>query len=168
MRSSVRPMGSASRSCRRGAVVVFLWPSHRPIQGGAILTRPFSHGFSAAPPGGAWMRIVQRFLFRGTAHHRADGPHLELPAEFLAAQRALGADPSGRLAILGLGNAGVKRVPLPPRSPWLNAFAERWVQVARWTAEVLPPQGRIKTNVQRERLELSISSAQRRGPMWHS
>jgi putative transposase len=24
--------------------------------------------------------------------------------------------------------AGVKRVPLPPRSPNLNAFAERWVQ----------------------------------------
>jgi transposase InsO family protein len=27
-----------------------------------------------------------------------------------------------------LDDAGVKRVPLPPRSPWLNAFAERWVQ----------------------------------------
>jgi hypothetical protein len=27
-----------------------------------------------------------------------------------------------------LDNAGVKRVPLPPRSPWLNAFAERWIQ----------------------------------------
>jgi transposase InsO family protein len=25
-------------------------------------------------------------------------------------------------------DAGVKRVPLPPRSPWLNAFAERWIQ----------------------------------------
>jgi putative transposase len=24
-----------------------------------------------------------------------------------------------------LADAGVKRVPLPPRSPWLNAFAER-------------------------------------------
>jgi putative transposase len=24
--------------------------------------------------------------------------------------------------------AGVKRVPLPPRSPWLNAYAERWIQ----------------------------------------
>jgi transposase InsO family protein len=27
-----------------------------------------------------------------------------------------------------LGDAGVKRVPLPPKSPWLNAFAERWIQ----------------------------------------
>src|SRR6266516_7246423 len=27
-----------------------------------------------------------------------------------------------------LDDAGVKRVPLPPRSPYLNAFAERWVR----------------------------------------
>jgi putative transposase len=27
-----------------------------------------------------------------------------------------------------LDDAGVKRVPLPPKSPWLNAFAERWSQ----------------------------------------
>ena len=27
-----------------------------------------------------------------------------------------------------LDDAGVKRVPLPPRSPQLNAFAERWVR----------------------------------------
>jgi len=27
-----------------------------------------------------------------------------------------------------LDDAGVKRVPLPPRSPWLNAFSERWIQ----------------------------------------
>ena len=27
-----------------------------------------------------------------------------------------------------LDDAGVKRVPLPPRSPWLKAFAERWIQ----------------------------------------
>jgi putative transposase len=27
-----------------------------------------------------------------------------------------------------LDNAGIKRVPLPPRSPWLNAVAERWIQ----------------------------------------
>jgi transposase InsO family protein len=27
-----------------------------------------------------------------------------------------------------IDNAGVKRLPLPPRSPWLNAFAERWVK----------------------------------------
>ena len=27
-----------------------------------------------------------------------------------------------------LDDAGVTRVPLPPRSPWLNAFAERWMQ----------------------------------------
>ena len=27
-----------------------------------------------------------------------------------------------------LDEAGVTRVPLPPRSPWLNAYAERWIQ----------------------------------------
>jgi transposase InsO family protein len=27
-----------------------------------------------------------------------------------------------------LDEAGVKRVPLPPKSPWLNAYAERWVK----------------------------------------
>jgi transposase InsO family protein len=27
-----------------------------------------------------------------------------------------------------LDDAGVKRVPLPPRSPWLHAFSERWIQ----------------------------------------
>jgi putative transposase len=27
-----------------------------------------------------------------------------------------------------LDDAGVKRVPLPPRSPWLHAYAERWIQ----------------------------------------
>lgn len=65
--------------------------------------------------------------------------------------------------------AGVKRAPLPPRSPWLNAYAERWVKsvkdealsrmilfgenslrhvlseyvehyhAARWAAQILPP-----------------------------
>ena len=25
-------------------------------------------------------------------------------------------------------DAGVKRVTLPPRTPWLNAYAERWIQ----------------------------------------
>jgi transposase InsO family protein len=27
-----------------------------------------------------------------------------------------------------LANVSVKRVPLPPRSPWLNGYAARWVQ----------------------------------------
>jgi putative transposase len=27
-----------------------------------------------------------------------------------------------------LDDAGLKRVLLPPRSPWLNAYAERWIQ----------------------------------------
>jgi transposase InsO family protein len=27
-----------------------------------------------------------------------------------------------------LDEAGIQHVPLPPRSPWLNAFAERWIQ----------------------------------------
>ena len=34
-----------------------------------------------------------------------------------------------------IDNAGVKRVPLPPRSPNLNAFAERWVRSVK--SEVL-------------------------------
>jgi transposase InsO family protein len=33
-----------------------------------------------------------------------------------------------------LDDAGVKRVPLPPRSPWLNAFAERWIQSVKTEA----------------------------------
>jgi transposase InsO family protein len=33
-----------------------------------------------------------------------------------------------------LDNSGVKRVPLPPRSPWLNSFAERWVQSVKTEA----------------------------------
>jgi transposase InsO family protein len=33
-----------------------------------------------------------------------------------------------------LDDAGVKRVPLPPRSPWLNSFAERWVQSVKTEA----------------------------------
>src|SRR5919197_2834105 len=28
-------------------------------------------------------------------------------------------------------DAGVKRVPLPPRTPWLNAYAERWIQAVK-------------------------------------
>ena len=33
-----------------------------------------------------------------------------------------------------LDSSGVKRVPLPPRSPWLNSFAERWVQSVKTEA----------------------------------
>ncbi len=33
-----------------------------------------------------------------------------------------------------LDDSGVKRVPLPPRSPWLNCFAERWVQSVKTEA----------------------------------
>jgi putative transposase len=33
-----------------------------------------------------------------------------------------------------LDDAGVKRVSLPPRSPWLNAFAERWIQSVKTEA----------------------------------
>jgi hypothetical protein len=35
---------------------------------------------------------------------------------------------------LMLDDAGVKRVPLPPRSPWLNAFSERWIQSVKTEA----------------------------------
>ena len=30
-----------------------------------------------------------------------------------------------------LDDAGVKRVPLPPRSPWLHAFAKRWMPTVK-------------------------------------
>ncbi len=33
-----------------------------------------------------------------------------------------------------LDDAGVKRVPLPPRSPWLNSVAERWVKSVKTEA----------------------------------
>jgi transposase InsO family protein len=33
-----------------------------------------------------------------------------------------------------LDDAGVKRLPLPPRSPWLNAYAERWVKSVKGEA----------------------------------
>ena len=33
-----------------------------------------------------------------------------------------------------LDDSGVKRVPLPPQSPWLNSFAERWVQSVKTEA----------------------------------
>jgi transposase InsO family protein len=33
-----------------------------------------------------------------------------------------------------LDNSGVKRVPLPPRSPWLNAYSERWIQSVKTEA----------------------------------
>jgi putative transposase len=33
-----------------------------------------------------------------------------------------------------LDDAGVKRVPLPPRSPWLNACSERWIQSVKTEA----------------------------------
>src|SRR5688572_20257694 len=48
--------------------------------------------------------IVHGFPLRGTAHHRASGPHLERPLERLAADGALRFDPGCRLIIFGLGN----------------------------------------------------------------
>src|SRR5205807_2411097 len=50
--------------------------------------------------------IVEGFFFRGTAHHRAGGPDLELPPELCAAKRTLGADAGSRLVIGVLSNAG--------------------------------------------------------------
>src|SRR5262245_33010808 len=54
--------------------------------------------------------IVESFLFRGTAHHRARGPDLELPSKLLAAKRTLGADAGSRLVVGVLGNAGEHHV----------------------------------------------------------
>jgi hypothetical protein len=48
---------------------------------------------------------LQAAEFHGAADDRAGGPHLELPSEFLAADRTLGLDPGGRLVVGVLGDA---------------------------------------------------------------
>src|SRR5437899_1336610 len=61
--------------------------------------------------------IIEGFFFRGTAHHRARGPDLELPSELLAAKRTLGADAGSRLVIGVLSNAGEHHVRVLRRKP---------------------------------------------------
>jgi transposase InsO family protein len=69
-------------------------------------------------PNEAWMQQMARNLTMEAWGIVKPGHYLihDGDKEFCAAFKQIIAD------------AGVKRVPLPPRSPWLNAFAERWVQ----------------------------------------
>jgi putative transposase len=69
-------------------------------------------------PGEAWMQQIARNVTMEEWGVLKPGAYLihDGDKKFCAAFKQL------------LDDAGIKRVPLPPRSPWLNAFAERWIQ----------------------------------------
>jgi putative transposase len=69
-------------------------------------------------PHEAWMKQMARHLTMDEWGILQPGHYLihDRDTKFCAAFKQL------------LDDAGVKRVPLPPRSPWLNAYAERWIQ----------------------------------------
>ena len=69
-------------------------------------------------PNEAWMKQMARHLTMDEWGILQPGHYLihDRDTKFCAAFKQL------------LDDAGVKRVPLPPRSPWLNAYAERWIQ----------------------------------------
>jgi transposase InsO family protein len=71
-----------------------------------------------AHPGETWMKQVARNLTMDEWGMLKPGQYLihDRDTKFCAAFKQI------------LDDAGVKRVPLPPRSPWLHAFAERWIQ----------------------------------------
>jgi putative transposase len=71
-----------------------------------------------APPNAQWMRQVARNTTM------EEWGFLE-PGQYLIHDRdSTYGDAFSRM----LDDAGVKHLPLPPRSPWLNAYAERWVK----------------------------------------
>jgi transposase InsO family protein len=74
-----------------------------------------------AHPGAAWMRQMARNLTTDEWGVLKPGQYLihDRDTKFCAAFKQM------------LDDAGVQRVPLPPRSPWLNAFAERWIQTVK-------------------------------------
>ena len=76
-------------------------------------------------PNEAWMMQIARNLTMEEWGLLQPGHHLihDRDTKFCAAFKQM------------LEDAGVKRVPLPPRSPWLNAYAERWIQSVK--AEML-------------------------------
>jgi putative transposase len=69
-------------------------------------------------PNEAWMKQMARNLTMDEWGILKPGQYLihDRDTKFCAAFKQM------------LDDAGVKRVPLPPRSPWLNAYAERWIQ----------------------------------------
>ncbi len=69
-------------------------------------------------PGEAWMRQVARNLTMEEWGILKPTQYLihDRDTKFCAAFKQI------------LDDAGVKRLPLPPRSPWLNGYAERWVK----------------------------------------
>jgi transposase InsO family protein len=71
-----------------------------------------------AHPNETWMKQMARNLTMNEWGILKPGQYLihDRDAKFCAAFKQM------------LDDAGVKRVPLPPRSPWLNAYAERWIQ----------------------------------------
>jgi hypothetical protein len=70
-----------------------------------------------AYPGETWMKQVARNLTMDEWGSLNSGQYLihDRDTKFCAAFKQI------------LDDAGVKRVPLPPRSPWLNAHTERWI-----------------------------------------
>jgi putative transposase len=75
-------------------------------------------------PNAAWMRQVARNLTMDEWGVLKPGQYLmhDGDTKFCASFKHM------------LDDAGVNRVPLPPRSPWLNAFAERWIQSVKTEA----------------------------------
>jgi transposase InsO family protein len=71
-----------------------------------------------AHPNEAWMMQVARNATMEAWGFLESGQYLihDRDTKFCAAFKQI------------LDDAGVKRVPLPPRSPWLNGYAERWVK----------------------------------------
>jgi putative transposase len=71
-----------------------------------------------AHPNEAWMKQVARNVTMDEWGVLKPGQYVmhDRDSKFCAAFQQL------------LDDAGVKRVPLPPRSPWLNGYAERWVK----------------------------------------
>ena len=71
-----------------------------------------------AHPNEAWMMQIARNVTMDEWGFLEPGQYLihDRDTKFCAAFKQI------------LDAAGVKRVPLPPRSPWLNAYAERWVR----------------------------------------
>jgi putative transposase len=71
-----------------------------------------------AHPNEAWMMQIARNLTMDEWGFLEPGQYLihDRDSKFCVAFQRL------------LDDAGAKRVPLPPRSPWLNGYAERWVR----------------------------------------